>query len=64
MHRHYSEYRLDYPVCYDIEQASADHIEKQGVSFTPALAKNVVKSFCDRIEAKGYYAMFIQTAFP
>ena len=53
-----SEYRLDYPVCYDIEQASADYIEKQGVSFTPALAKNVVKSFCDRIEAKGYYAMF------
>ena len=53
-----SEYRLDYPVCYDIEQASADYIEKQGVSFTPALAKSVVKSFCDRIEAKGYYAMF------
>lgn len=53
-----SKYRLDYPVCYDIEQASADYIEKQGVSFTPALAKNVVKSFCDRIEAKGYYAMF------
>lgn len=53
-----SEYRLDYPVCYDIEQASADYIEKQGVSFTPALAKNVVKSFCDRIETKGYYAMF------
>ena len=53
-----SEYRLDYPVCYDIEQASADYIEKQDVSFTPALAKNVVKSFCDRIEAKGYYAMF------
>ena len=53
-----SEYRLDYPVCYDIEQACADYIVKQGGSFTPALGKNVVKSLCDRIEAKGYYAMF------
>ena len=53
-----SEYRLDYPVCYDIEQASADYVEKQGVAFTPALAENIVKSFCNRIEAKGYYAMF------
>ena len=53
-----SGYRLDYPVCYDIEQATADYVEKQGVSFTPALAKNVVKSFCNRIEAKGYFAMF------
>ena len=53
-----SEYRLDYPVCYDIEQASADYIEKQGVSFTPALARNVVTSFCSHIEKKGYFAMF------
>ena len=53
-----SEYRLDYPVCYDIEQASADYIEKQGVSFTPALARNVVTSFCNRVEEKGYFAMF------
>lgn len=53
-----SGYRLDYPVCYDIEQASADYVEKQGVSFTPGLARSVVKNFCDRVEAKGYYAMF------
>ena len=53
-----SEYRLDYPVCYDIEQASADYIEKQGVSFTPALARELVKSFCNRVESKGYFAMF------
>ena len=53
-----SEYRLDYPVCYDIEQASADYIEKQGVSFTPALARNVVTSFCSHVEKKGYFAMF------
>lgn len=53
-----SEYWLDYPVCYDIEQASADYIEKQGVSFTPALARELVKSFCNRVESKGYFAMF------
>ena len=53
-----SGYRLDYPVCYDIEQASADYVEKLGVSFTPALARELVKSFCNRIESKGYFAMF------
>ena len=53
-----SGYRLDYPICYDIEQASADYIEKQGVPFTSTLARSVVTSFCNRIEAKGYYAMF------
>ena len=53
-----SGYRLDYPVCYDIEQASANYIEEQGVSFTPALAQNLVKSFCSRVESKGYFAMF------
>lgn len=53
-----SGYRLDYPVCYDIEQASADYAVKQGISFTPGLAHSLVKSFCDRVEEKGYYAMF------
>ena len=53
-----SGYRLDYPVCYDIEQASANYIEEQGVSFTPALAQNLVKNFCSRVESKGYFAMF------
>ena len=59
-----SEYRLDYPVCYDIEQASADYVEKQGVSFTPALARNVVTSFCNRVEEKGYFAMFYTNRQP
>ena len=53
-----SGYRLDYPVCYDIEQASADYVEKLGISFTPALARELVKSFCNRVESKGYFAMF------
>lgn len=53
-----SPYRLEYPVCFDIEQASADYVESQGISFTPALARSMVKSFCNRVESKGYYAMF------
>lgn len=53
-----SPYRLDYPVCYDIEQATADYAQKQGINFTPALARSLVTSFCDRVEAKGYFAMF------
>lgn len=53
-----SGYRLDYPVCYDIEQAGADYVEKLGISFTPALARELVKSFCNRVESKGYFAMF------
>lgn len=53
-----ADYRLDYPVCYDIEQASADYVKKQGVSFTPSLARSVVRSFCNRLEEKGWFAMF------
>ena len=53
-----SSYKLDYPVCYDIEQASADYASGQGVTLTPALAKQLVQSFCSRIEEKGYFAMF------
>lgn len=53
-----SGYTLDYPVCYDIEQASADYASGQGVAVTPALAKQLVQSFCSHIEESGYFAMF------
>lgn len=53
-----SDYRLEYPVCYDIEQATIDYAAGQGVTITPSLARQLVQSFCNRIEAKGYYAMF------
>lgn len=65
-----SSYRLDYPVCYDIEQASVDYASGQGVTITPSLATSIVQSFCNRIEEKGYYAMyysnrnFLNTYFP
>ena len=53
-----SGYRLDYPVCYDIEQASAAYASGEGVTFTAPLAQQIVSSFCSRIEEKGYFAMF------
>ena len=53
-----ADYKLEYPVCYDIEQASVDYASGEGVRITPSLAKQLVKSFCDRIESKGYFAMF------
>lgn len=51
-------YRIDYPVCYDIEQASVAYALGEGVTVTSALAKQFVTSFCSRIEESGYYAMF------
>ncbi|MCC2254227.1 LysM peptidoglycan-binding domain-containing protein [Ruminococcus sp. CLA-AA-H200] len=53
-----SGYRLDYPVCYDIEQASVDYAAGQGVTVTPALARQLVESFCNTVENNGYFAMF------
>lgn len=65
-----SAYRLDYPVCYDIEQATITYAAENGVFYTPALATQIVRSFCNQIEARGYYAMyysnrnFLNTYFP
>ncbi len=53
-----ADYRLDYPVCYDIEQATIDYAAGNGVTVTPSLATQMVTSFCNRVETKGYYAMF------
>ncbi len=53
-----ADYKLEYPVCYDIEQATIDYASGQGVTITPTLAKQLVKSFCNRVEEKGYFAMF------
>lgn len=53
-----SPYRLDYPVCYDVEQASVDYAVRQGVTVTPVLAQEFVRNFCDRVEKAGYFAMY------
>ncbi len=53
-----SSYRLEYPVCYDIEQASVNYAAQNGVTITPALAAEIVTAFCNRIEERGYFAMY------
>ena len=53
-----SSFRLEYPVCYDIEEASADYVRKQGTPFNASLARKLVRSFCSRVEEKGYFSMF------
>lgn len=65
-----SSYRVDYPVCYDIEQATINYASQNGVNVTPAMATQFVQNFCSRVEERGYYAMyysnrnFINTYFP
>lgn len=65
-----SSYRLDYPVCYDIEQATITYAAENSAFYTPDLATRVVKSFCNRVESLGYFAMyysnrnFLNTYFP
>lgn len=51
-------YRLDFPICYDIEQPTINYARENGVTVTRELATQFVKSFCDRIEEAGYFAMF------
>lgn len=53
-----SSFRLEYPVCFDIEEASADYVREQGIAFTGSLARSLVRSFCRRVEEKGYFSMF------
>lgn len=65
-----SSYCLEYPVCYNIEQATINYAAQHGVTVTPALAAQFVQSFCSRVEELGYYAMFycdrdfLHTYFP
>lgn len=53
-----SPYRLEYPICYDIEQASVDYAAQKGVKITPELATQIVTAFCNRIEERGYFSMY------
>ena len=53
-----SDFRLEYPVCYDIEQASAAYAEGEGTMWTASLAQQIVRAFLSRIEEEGYFAMF------
>ncbi len=53
-----SPYRLDFPICYDIEQPTINYARENGINVTRQLATEFVESFCNRIEEAGYFAMF------
>lgn len=53
-----SSHRMEYPICYDIEQASISYAAQKGVTITPELATQIVTAFCNRIEERGYFAMY------
>lgn len=51
-------YRLDYPVCYDIEQASAACAAAENIAMSATLTTALIHSFCGHIEGHGYLPMF------
>lgn len=50
-------YRLEYPISFDLEYDTLNYAKKNGVNIDKRLATNMVKAFCSEIEAAKYYAM-------
>lgn len=50
-------YRIEYPVCFDLEYDTVKYAKKNGVTIDKALASKLVQAFCGTIEKAGYYAM-------
>lgn len=51
------DYRLEYPISFDLEYDTLNYAKKNGVNIDKRLATNIVKAFCSEIEAAKYYAM-------
>ena len=52
-----SKYKIDYPVCFDYEYASYNYASKKGLAPSKNTLVNIAKSFLNRVEERGYYAM-------
>ncbi len=52
------EYKVQYPVAFDFEQASITYARRKGVRVGRSLATQLVEAFCGRVEELGYYAMY------
>lgn len=50
-------YRVEYPVCFDLEYDSIRYAKQKGVTIGRALATAFVEAFCGEVEKAGYYAM-------
>lgn len=51
------EYRVDYPVSYDLEYDTLNYASKNGVIIGKRLATDMINAFCSTIEQAGYKAM-------
>jgi len=52
-----SPYRMELPLAYDFEYASAEYAQLGGTKITKSLVSDMVRSFCGEIEAAGYYVL-------
>ncbi len=50
------DYRLEYPVFFDLEYDTINYAKNQGVNIGKSLATSMVKAFCSTIEGAKYYA--------
>lgn len=50
-------YTMELPLAFDYEYDSVTYGQKQGVSITTALVKNMTKAFCETIEKANYWCM-------
>lgn len=51
-------YKLEYPVCFDLEYDTVKKAKEKGVTIGKSLASRMIDAFCLEIESAGYYAMF------
>ncbi|EPR07776.1 glycoside hydrolase family 25 protein [Ruminiclostridium papyrosolvens] len=49
-------YKVEYPVCYDIEYDTVTRARKKGVTIGKVQATAFVKAFCTEVQKAGYYA--------
>lgn len=51
-------YRLDYPVCFDLEYDTIAYAARNGVTIGRRLATDMVKAFCNEVRSAGYLPMY------
>ena len=51
-------YKVQYPVAFDFENASIDYARRHGVHATSALVTALAEEFCKRVEELGYFSMY------
>lgn len=50
-------YKMELPLAFDFEYASADYAKKRGIAVTMERVSNMARAFCETIEGAGYYVL-------